>query len=78
MKVEEWQKRTRFLGEKKQYNAVCRLNGVAYATHPAHAVVDFIQHLGVVSFLREMVVHALCTVHHHNRLLLVLAILSPF
>ena len=48
MKVEEWQKRTRFLGEEKRYNAVCRLNEVAYATHPAHAVVDFVQHLGGV------------------------------
>ena len=65
MKVEEWQKPTRFLGEEKRYNAVCGLNGVAYATHPAHAVVDFVQYLGdVVSQgdgIRTLVVHALCT-----------------
>ena len=27
---------------------MCRLNEVAYATHPAHAVVNFVQHLGGV------------------------------
>ena len=64
MKVEEWQKRTRFLGEEKRYNAVCRLNEVAYATHPAHSMVDFVQHLGVVSFLRETVfINCSCSVH---------------
>ena len=36
--VEEWQKWTRFLGEEKRYNTACRLNEVAYATHPAHSV----------------------------------------
>ena len=44
----ERQKPTRFLGEEKRYNAVCGINGVAYATHPAHALVDFVQHLGGV------------------------------
>ena len=50
MKVEEWQKQTRFLGEEKRYNTVCGLNEVAYATHPAHAVVNFVQHLGRCHF----------------------------
>ena len=62
MKVEEWQKQTRFLGEEKRYNAVCRLNGVSHATHPAHAVVDFVQHLGgVISQGDGLFMHCMCT-----------------